>query len=65
MDLTKDDEDPEYPYIKEYRRFLKKCYDDKKNGVKYPSNHKKKPFEEEYNLTLDLWNLKESEWWFR
>lgn len=23
-----------------------------------------KNLKEHYNLTLDLWNLKESEWWF-
>ena len=29
LELTKNDEDPEYPYIKEYRRFLTRCFEDK------------------------------------
>ena len=29
LDLTKDDEDPEFPHIKEYRRFIKECLQDK------------------------------------
>ena len=65
LELTKNDEDPEYPYIKEYRWFLKKCYEEKKEGVKYPSTNSPKNLKEQYNLTIDLWNLKESEWWFR
>ena len=64
LELTKNDEDPEYPYIKEYRRFLRKCYEEKKEGVKYPSSGGNQNLQEHYNLTIDLWNLKESEWWF-
>jgi len=37
LELTKNDEDPEYPYIKEYWWFLSKCYEEKKEGIKFPS----------------------------
>lgn len=64
LDLTKDDEDPEFPYIKEYRRFLQKCYEDIEG--KYASGNE--PIQEKkdvYDLTSDLAKQKESEWWFR
>lgn len=53
LDLTKDDEDPEFPYIKEYRRFLSKCYEDI-GGVWATGNTPLEPNKDVYDLTADL-----------
>ncbi len=66
LDLTKHDENPEYPYIREYRRFLKKCYEEKEGKAMYPGGKSpKKRFRSDYNLTNDMANMKDNEWWFR
>ena len=64
-------EAPEFPWIKEYNRFVSKCTESEINQAKtiysHQPNHPITPLQNitMYNLTQDLKQAKDKEWWYR